>query len=66
MAISFLEDVWTRNLLNVFVAPVRAVEYLSATFVIGFLRIVVTVLVLAVLALALYAFNILDLKLAIL
>ena len=42
VAISFLEDVWTRNLLNVFVAPVRTVEYLAATFCVGFLRIIFT------------------------
>ena len=34
VAISFLEDVWTRNLLNVFVAPVRTVEYVAATCVV--------------------------------
>lgn len=62
VAISFLEDVWTRNLLNVFVAPVRTVEYLAATFIIGFLRICVTVIVLSVLSFALYRFNILALK----
>src|SRR6188474_3318575 len=43
VAISFLEDVWTRNLLNIFAAPVRPVEYVMAGFVVGFLRIVVTV-----------------------
>jgi len=62
VAISFLEDVWTRNLLNVFVAPVRTTEYLSATFIIGFLRIGVTVLVLSVLAFTLYHFNIFQLN----
>ena len=35
VAVSFLEDVWTRNLLNVFVAPVRSSEYLIATFAVG-------------------------------
>jgi ABC-2 type transport system permease protein len=58
VAISFLEDVWTRNLLNVFVAPVRTIEYLAATFTVGFLRILVTVTVLAIVAVLLYAFNI--------
>jgi ABC-2 type transport system permease protein len=62
VAISFLEDVWTRNLLNVFVAPVRTVEYVAATFVIGFLRICVTVLVLCVLAAVGYHFNIFIMK----
>ncbi len=57
VAISFLEDVWTRNLLNVFAAPVRMTEYLVATFVVGFLRVGVTALVLAAIAWFGYAFN---------
>ena len=60
VAISFLEDVWTRNLLNVFVAPVRPAEYLSAAFCVGFVRIGVTVIILGVLSWALFAFNILG------
>ena len=48
VAISFLEDVWTRNLLNVFVAPVRTVEYVAATCLVGVLRVGVTLVVLAV------------------
>jgi len=66
IAMSFLEDVWTRNLLNVFAAPVRTIEYLAATFTVGFLRIVVTLTVLAVVAKVLYAFNLFDLKLGLL
>ena len=62
VAISFLEDVWTRNLLNVFVAPVRTVEYLAATYAIGALRICVTVVVLSVISMVLYKFNILALN----
>ena len=58
VAISFLEDVWTRNLLNVFVAPVRTSEYLSATFAVGILRIFVTGVVLGVVAWVGYSFNI--------
>ena len=65
VAISFLEDVWTRNLLNIFVAPVRSGEYLAATFTIGFLRICVTVTILSIISLVLYQFNILALHWAI-
>lgn len=61
VAISFLEDVWTRNLLNVFVAPVRTSEYLAATFGVGFIRILITVGVLSLVALLLYAFNVFTL-----
>ncbi len=66
IAMSFLEDVWTRNLLNIFAAPVRTTEYLAATFTVGFLRILVTLTVLAVVAKVLYAFNLLDLKIGLL
>jgi ABC-2 type transport system permease protein len=61
VAISFLEDVWTRNLLNVFVAPVRTVEYVAATFVVGVIRILVTVVCMSLVAWLLYAFNIFSL-----
>jgi ABC-2 type transport system permease protein len=63
MTISFLEDVWARNLLNVFCAPVRLREYVAAAFLFGLFRVVVSLLFLTVLALALYRFNILDLGL---
>lgn len=66
VAISFLEDVWTRNLLNVFVAPVRTVEYVGATCAVGMLRICVTLLVLSVVASLAYQFHIFDLGLALL
>lgn len=66
VAISFLEDVWTRNLLNVFVAPVRNMEYLAATFIIGFFRILVTVTMLSVISFSLYQFSVFEMNWAIL
>ena len=66
VAVSFLEDVWTRNLLNLFVAPIRITEFLGATFVVGLLRVLVTVVILTVLSRALYSFNLFSLKLTLL
>jgi ABC-2 type transport system permease protein len=66
VAISFLEDVWTRNLLNVFVAPVRTVEYVAATCTVGILRVAVTLVVLAVVAALAYQFQLASLGLALL
>jgi ABC-2 type transport system permease protein len=60
VAISFLEDVWTRNLLNIFAAPIRMTEYLAATFTVGVLRVVVTAVVMTVIALIAYSFNLLQ------
>jgi ABC-2 type transport system permease protein len=57
VTISFLEDIWARNLLNIFVAPIRVGEFIAATYVVGFVKILITVGVLASLALALYSWN---------
>ncbi|MEM9081866.1 MAG: ABC transporter permease [Verrucomicrobiota bacterium] len=64
VAISFLEDVWTRNLLNVFAAPVRTSEYLGAMFLVGALRVAFTTTLLTLIALFGYHFNLFELKLA--
>ena len=64
VAISFLEDVWTRNLLNVFVAPVRTAEYVAATCLVGVLRVGVTLIILTVIAALAYGFHLADLGLA--
>ncbi len=61
VTLSFLEDIWSRNLLNVFVAPVRVGEFVLATYLVGLVRIGVTIGVLAGLAYALYSFNIFSL-----
>lgn len=60
VAISFLEDVWTRNLLNIFAAPVRMTEYLAATFAVGILRVLVTAAVMIAIAAAVYHFHFLG------
>lgn len=66
VAISFLEDVWTRNLLNVFVAPVRTVEYVAATCLVGVLRVAFTLVILAVVGSAAYGFHLTALGLGLL
>jgi ABC-2 type transport system permease protein len=57
VSLSFIEDVWTRNLLNVFVAPVRLREFLAATFMVGTIKILFIVTVLTTLSYALYQFE---------
>lgn len=58
VTISFLEDVWEKNLLNLFVTPLRIIEFLLSTVVLGLVRIVMQAIVLGVIALFLYGFNI--------
>ena len=62
--ISFLEDIWARNLLNIFVAPVRLSEFIVATYCVGFVKILITVAGLSALAGVFYHFNILSMGFA--
>ncbi len=58
VTMSFLEDIWTRNLLNIFIAPVRIREFLAATFLVGIVKITIIVTLLALVASACYDFQI--------
>ena len=66
VALSFLEDIWARNLLNIFCAPVRLREYVLAMFLFGLLRVCVTLSFLSVLAWLIYHFNFFSLGFALL
>jgi ABC-2 type transport system permease protein len=57
VSIAFLEDVWSRNLLNVFVAPLTTGEYLAGMIAFGALKLLINVALMALLALALYGFG---------
>jgi ABC-2 type transport system permease protein len=64
VALSFLEDIWARNLLNIFCAPVRLREYVLAMFLFGLMRVTVTLAFLSCLAWLLYHFNLFSLGFA--
>jgi ABC-2 type transport system permease protein len=63
VTISFLEDIWARNLLNIFVSPIRVSEFIAATYVVGFVKILITVAILAGLALWFYHWNLFQMGL---
>jgi ABC-2 type transport system permease protein len=56
ITLSITEDIWARNILNVFVAPVRTWELLVATSLVGVLRATLSAGTLAILARLLYGF----------
>lgn len=58
---AFLEDMWTRNFLNLFASPLRVREFLTAILLSSFLRVLVTSAILAVFASFIYHFDILTL-----
>ncbi len=57
MSITFLEEIWSRNLGHVFVSPLRPGELVAALICMSFLRMMAGVIPAALLAWALYAFN---------
>jgi len=54
----FYEDVWEKNLLNVFVSPLRLSEYSLSMIFLGLVRILMQGAILGLIALLLYHFNI--------
>ena len=57
VAISFLEEIWSRNLGHLFVSPIRPWEMVAALLGISLLRMLTGVLPAILLAYLLYAFN---------
>lgn len=60
VTLPFLEDMWGRSILNVFISPIRPVEMLAATVVVSLVKIAFTVTVLSLLAYGFYSFEMLD------
>ncbi len=58
VAISFLEEMWSRNLGHVFVSPLRPWELVAALICMSIIRLAIGLLPAILLAWALYAFNI--------
>lgn len=61
ITVAFLEDVWSRNLLNIFAAPVRASEFVAATYIVGFVQSLLVLLVMALFAFWFYSFDLTNL-----
>lgn len=57
ISISFLEEMWSRNLMNLFVSPLRPGEFIIATMVISILKLLSASAVTISLAWVLYSFN---------
>jgi ABC-2 type transport system permease protein len=60
MATGFMEETWSRNLLNLMVTPLREIEYVFGVMLFGMVKLVLGVSTVALVALALFAFHITD------
>ncbi|MFQ5328505.1 MAG: ABC transporter permease [Thermodesulfobacteriota bacterium] len=58
IAISFFEDVWSRNLLNLFMSPLKPSEYLVTLMVVSIVKLLAASTVLVLLAWLIYSFNV--------
>ncbi len=58
VSVSFLEEMWARNLGHLFVSPLRPSEYVVALTTMSFIRTVIGVTPAALLAIPFYQFNI--------
>lgn len=57
ITIPLMEELWTRNLTNLLVTPLRIWEWVSAMFLYGLIKIVVTTLFLCLVAFLMYHYN---------
>ncbi len=61
VTVSFLEDIWSQNLINIFVAPIRISEFIAATYLVGLLQAIVVICLTSTMALFFYSFNLFTL-----
>jgi ABC-2 type transport system permease protein len=66
ISVSFLEEVWARNFLNLFVSPLTIGEYLLSMMLVSIFKVVVVFLTSALLAWVLYSFNLFILGISLL
>lgn len=60
VSISMIEDIWTQNIVNLLISPLKIWEWLASTFIYGFMKTMLITIILGALALVLYKFNIVS------
>jgi len=63
-SISFLEEMWSRNLANLLISPLRPIELVLALMVMSLIRLTISTVPVALLALVFFGFNLFGLGLA--
>lgn len=58
VAISFLDDMWDRNIINLYCSPLKPIEFLVSSLLIAVFRVILTSIVLTTIAYFFYSFNI--------
>src|SRR5437868_7886707 len=63
-SVSFLEEMWARNLGNLMISPLRPIEFVCALMIMSIVRLAIGMLPVSLLAIAFFGFNIYGLGLA--
>src|SRR5208337_851563 len=63
-SVSFLEEMWSRNLANLMISPLRPVEFVSALMIMSLIRLAIGMVPVTLLAIAFFGFNLYGLGLA--
>lgn len=66
LSISYLEEIWARNMGHLFVSPLRPYEWVSALMLVSLARALIGIVPAALLAIPFYGFSIFDLGLPLL
>ncbi|MGE0722723.1 MAG: ABC transporter permease [Alphaproteobacteria bacterium] len=66
VSISFLEELWSRNLANLFVSPLRPDEWVAALLAMSLIRVLIGIVPAALLAIPLYHYSVFTLGLPLL
>jgi ABC-2 type transport system permease protein len=64
LSTGFMEETWSRNLLNLLVTPLTEVEYVAGVAMFGLFKLAIGVSVVALVAFVLFSFNVTTLGLA--
>ncbi|HEX9683500.1 MAG TPA: ABC transporter permease [Acidimicrobiales bacterium] len=60
VATGFMEETWSRNLINVATTPIREVEYLAGIIIVGLVKLAAGLGMVTLAAWTLYSFNLLE------
>jgi ABC-2 type transport system permease protein len=63
-SISFLEEMWSRNLANLMMSPLRPVEFIAALMIMSIVRLLIGMIPVTLLAIAFFGFNLWSLGIA--
>jgi ABC-2 type transport system permease protein len=63
-SVSFLEEMWSRNLSNILISPLRPIEFVCALMIMSLIRLAIGMLPVTLLAMGFFGFNLYGLGLA--